>query len=190
MRIVGGTLRGRKLYAPRGQDIRPTSDRVRESLFNILGIRVIGAEVLDVFAGTGALGLEALSRGAVRAVFIDDDPRALAVINRNITALGLSGAAVVIKANFSRGLRSLKKMVGTFDLIFLDPPYTQGLVPRAMKELAGSGLIRPGALAAAEHAAQDKIDDLGDAWLLSDRRVYGRTVISFFIHKGLEVSIS
>lgn len=136
MRIVAGAFRGRRLAAPRGRDVRPTSDRVREALFGILG-DVEGLVVLDLFAGTGAVGLEALSRGAASATFVEIDRQALEVVRRNIDATVIDGAhaADVIKGDAPKVVRSLALAGRHFDLVFFDPPYeqTEALV-RATRE--------------------------------------------------------
>ena len=118
MRVIAGRWGGRRLQAPPGDATRPTSDRVREALFSVLGPRVGGAHVLDLFAGSGALGIEALSRGATSAVFVERDARAAATINRNLDALGAEG-----DVRRQDALRFLASGEGPFDLVFCDPPY-------------------------------------------------------------------
>src|SRR5437764_1778851 len=134
MRIVGGRLRGRMLAGPRSQFIRPTADRLRESLFNILahayGDPVSGARVLDLFAGTGALGLEALSRGAAFALFVDNSAEARALVRENIAALGVGGVTRILRRDATKlGLAQIHQ---PFSLAFLDPPYGQGLAQQAL----------------------------------------------------------
>src|SRR5205085_4473388 len=154
MRIIGGRLRGRVLAAPKSQAIRPTADRLREALFNILVHRytdpVSGARVLDLFAGTGALGLEALSRGAEFALFIDNAAEARALLRENIAALGLGGVSRI----FRRDATSLGEAhaFGPFSLIFLDPPYGQGLAEQALASALTGGWIAPNALVVVEEA--------------------------------------
>jgi 16S rRNA (guanine966-N2)-methyltransferase len=124
MRIIAGTCRGRRLKAPPGSRVRPTSDSLRETLFNVLGPTLDGARVLDAFAGTGALGLEAISRGAVHATFVERDPAALRVLRENIDACGAAEACVIIRGDFpSVRLRSSSFGGTSFDLVLLDPPY-------------------------------------------------------------------
>jgi 16S rRNA (guanine966-N2)-methyltransferase len=147
MRIIAGTWRGRLLAPPPPSGVRPTADRVRQALFDTLmhapWASVRGAHVLDAFAGTGALGLEALSRGAAHATFIERDRATLAVLRRNVAALG--AAATVLAAD------ALAPPRGTaHTLVFLDPPYGQGLVPRALAALGAAGWLAPGALVVAE----------------------------------------
>jgi 16S rRNA (guanine966-N2)-methyltransferase len=155
MRIVGGRLRGRTLAAPKSQAIRPTADRLRESIFNILahahGDPVSGARVLDLFAGTGALGLEALSRGAALAVFIDDAAEARGLIRENVTALGLGGSTRI----FRRDATNLGDAhpVGAFSLVFLDPPYGRGLAELALASARAGGWLALEALIVVEEAA-------------------------------------
>ena len=123
MRVIAGSAKGRRLFAPKGTETRPTSDRVKESLFNILGERVIGGAVLDLYAGSGALGIEALSRGAARAVFVDAEKAAIETIRRNVEGAGFSDRATIRRASAKTALRDLTADGERFDLIFLDPPY-------------------------------------------------------------------
>ena len=181
MRIVAGTLRGRPLATPRDERIRPTSDRVRESVFNILShgaasLHFEGARVVDLFAGTGALGLEALSRGAAFALFVEEDPQARALIRTNVEAFGLTGTTKIFRRD-ATGLGPAAQM-GHYDLAFLDPPYDKGLAERALTSLAAGGWLKPGAIAVVEERA-----DVALAWppafTLLDERTYGDTKVSF-----------
>ena len=155
MRIVGGRLGGRTLASPRSQAIRPTADRLRESLFNILihayGDPVTGARVLDLFAGTGALGLEALSRGAAFALFVDDAAEARALLRENIAALGLGGVTRIFRRDATR--LGPAHPVEPFSLGFLDPPYGKGLAEKALVSARAGGWLAPGALVVVEEAA-------------------------------------
>ncbi len=180
MRIISGTCRGRKLAAIRGMAIRPTADRVREALFNILGARPVDAVVLDLFAGTGALGLEALSRGAREALFVDQAPAALQAIRKNIQLCRLEAKARVVQWNILNNLNCLRGEAGRFDLIFIDPPYNRGLIPPALTHLATLALAAPGALIIAEHDPAESIAPPSAAWEKVDERRYGQTQLSFF----------
>ena len=155
MRIVGGRLSGRTLATPKSQAIRPTSDRLRESLFNILahsyGDPLPDARVLDLFAGTGALGLEAMSRGAAFALFIDDGAEARALIRGNVEALGLGGTTRIFRRDATR--LGPVHPVEPFTLAFLDPPYRQGLAERSLASLRDGGWLAAGALVVVEEAA-------------------------------------
>ena len=162
MRIIAGTWRGRALLAPAGKATRPTADRVRQALFDMLmhapwgGREVVeGALVLDAFAGTGALGLEALSRGAAEAVFFESDPAALVALRANVAACGAGERARVVAGDVLRqGAAPLLPRT----LIFLDPPYGQGLVQRSLNILRAQGWLAPGCLVIAEQSTQDPVE--------------------------------
>jgi len=155
MRIVGGRLRGRSLHGPSSAAIRPTADRLRESLFNILvhayGDPVTGARVLDLFAGTGALGLEAISRGAAFALFVDNDAEARALIRANVEALGLGGATRIFRRDATK--LGDAHPVEPFSLVFLDPPYGKGLAGAALTSARDGSWLSPDALVVVEEAA-------------------------------------
>jgi 16S rRNA (guanine966-N2)-methyltransferase len=144
MRIIAGSLKGRRLTAPTGQDVRPTSDSLRETLFNVLAPDIEGARVLDAFAGTGAVGLEALSRGARRVTFIEREPRVITVLERNVTACGVANACAIIRGDFTTVAgRSIEEQ--SIDIVFLDPPYDRtdldGVVMTAAALVARGGRI-------------------------------------------------
>jgi 16S rRNA (guanine966-N2)-methyltransferase len=180
MRIVGGTLRGRALNGPRTQAIRPTSDRLRESVFDILAHRfgdpVAGAAVIDLFAGSGALGLEAISRGATRALFVDDGAEARALLRANVESLGLGGVTRV----FRRDATKLGDAPAgdVFQLAFLDPPYGKGLAEPALKALIDGGWLAADALVVIEEAA-DAVIELPSRLHQKDARRYGDTQFVF-----------
>lgn len=189
MRIIGGRFSGRRLAAPGAAgggkaQLRPTSDRVREALFNLLAHGGYGApegrRVLDLFAGTGALGLEALSRGAARAVFVEDFAAARALIRENVEALGLTGATKIWRRDATR----LGPCRGEpFDLVFLDPPYRSGLAGPALEAARAGAWIAPGAVVVLELAADEPAP--APDWLtLADRRRYGDTQILIFTFPG------
>jgi 16S rRNA (guanine966-N2)-methyltransferase len=154
MRIVGGRLRGRALTSPKSQAVRPTADRLRESLFNILahgyGDAVTGARVLDLFAGTGALGLEALSRGAAFTLFVDDGAEARALMRANVETLGLGGVSRIFRRDATR-LGPVHPLE-PFSLVFADPPYGHGLAEKALASAREGGWLTPDALAVVEEA--------------------------------------
>jgi 16S rRNA (guanine966-N2)-methyltransferase len=158
MRIVGGRLRGRALAGPRSQSIRPTADRLRESLFNILihayGDPVTGARVLDLFAGAGALGIEALSRGAAFAQFVDNSAEARALVRENVAALGLGGVTRILRRDATKlGHAQIHQPCS---LVFLDPPYGQGLAQEALASARSGGWLCPDALVVVEEAVSGK----------------------------------
>ena len=159
--------------------MRPTADRVREAIFDILGSGAEGARVLDLFAGTGALGLEALSRGAFSAVLVESDPRTFAVLRRNVRDLG-AGAAETLPMDCRVALRVLRGRDSRFDLVFLDPPYGKGIAERAAKDLAGTGLLEPGGTVVVEEAARTPDPDFPAAWERTGDKRYGDTRVMIF----------
>ena len=185
MRIVGGRLRGRPLAAPKSQAIRPTADRLREALFNILvhayDDPISNARVLDLFAGTGALGLEALSRGASFALFVDDGAQARALLRENVAALGLGGVTRIFRRD--AGKLGPAYPVEPFALVFLDPPFGKDLAPKALAAARAGGWLLPDALAVveeaatAEFAAPEGFDEL-------ERRRYDDTALIVLRHRG------
>ncbi|MGA2124949.1 MAG: 16S rRNA (guanine(966)-N(2))-methyltransferase RsmD [Xanthobacteraceae bacterium] len=180
MRVVGGRLRGRALAGPKSAAIRPTADRLRESLFNILvhryGDPVSGARVLDLFAGTGALGVEAVSRGAAFALFVDDGTEARALIRQNVEALGLGGVTKIFRRDATR--LGAAHPLEPFGLAFADPPYGRGLAEAALRSARDGGWLVAGALVVVEEAleaafaAPDGFEEL-------ERRRYDDTELSF-----------
>src|ERR1700716_2006143 len=180
MRVVGGRLKGRNLASPSSRDIRPTADRLRESLFNILihayDDPIAQARVLDLFAGTGALGIEAVSRGAKFALFVDNGAEARALLRNNVEALGLGGVTKVYRRH-ATGLRTAPP-AGQFALGFLEPPYGRGLAEKALASLRDGGWLIPGALLVVEEAkaaaftAPDGFEEL-------ERRAYDDTEFVF-----------
>ena len=176
MRIVGGRLRGRPLAAPRSQGVRPTADRLRESLFNILihayGDPVTGARVLDLFAGTGALGFEAISRGAAYCLFVDDGAEARALLRENVAALGLAGVTRIFRRDATR--LGPAHPIAPFSLTFLDPPYRKGLAEQALIAARAGGWLTDDALIVVEEATDAGFTaPAGFAEL--ERRVYDDT---------------
>jgi 16S rRNA (guanine966-N2)-methyltransferase len=179
MRVIAGRYGGRRLTAPTGRTTRPTSDRVREALFAMLG-DVEGARVLDLFAGTGALGIEALSRGASRAVFVESDRGAIEAIETNIAALGLGGEqAQVRREHAEKALRRARQRKETYDLLLIDPPYGQALQLGPRLSAALAGVLAPSARVVLERDRRTPLD-LGLA--LEKERRYGDTTIAIHRH--------
>ena len=174
MRIIGGTARSRVIEAPRGMDTRPTLDRVRENLFNILQDEVRGAAVLDLFAGSGALGLEALSRGAARAVLADHDREAHRVEARNTEKLGFGDRCEVLLGDWRQVLARLRGQ--RFDLVFLDPPYDM----TDLREVTGQllPLLSPDAVVSVEHR-RGGMPAFADGYALRQTRLYGVAALTF-----------
>src|SRR5712675_2184147 len=180
MRVVGGRLKGRNLASPSSQEIRPTADRLRESVFNILvhayDDPIEGARVLDLFAGTGALGIEATSRGAAFTLFVDNGAEARALLRNNVEALGLGGVTKVYRRD-ATNLGPAHPME-PFSLVFLDPPYGKGLADRALTSAQEGGWLTPDALIVVEEAA-DADFTAPDGFEEIERREYGDTQAVF-----------
>ena len=179
MRIIGGKLRGKTLVSPRDRSVRPTADRIREALFSIIAAEVPQSVVLDLFAGTGALGIEALSRGAASAWFVDRSRVALSVLEKNLSACRLAENSRRICWDIARNLTFLKNAATPFTLVFMDPPYACGLVLPTLERLHLSRTLAPGALVVVEHSRTEPLDAPGDGYRLEDQRRYGKTLVSF-----------
>ncbi len=177
MRIIAGTHKGRTLYGPKSHDIRPAIDKVKGAIFNIL-YDVSGKKVLDLFAGTGSVGLEALSRGAAHAVFVDYGAEALGLIRKNIELCKLESRSSIIKHKLPQGLGRILQRFAPFDLIFVDPPYDQDLVNLTLEKIISSHLLAPEGTILVEHSPREMIGEIAGL-RLADQRKYGQTVISF-----------
>lgn len=179
MRIIGGSLRGKKLASLSGSAIRPTADRLRESIFNIIAARVPKAVVLDLFAGTGAFGIEALSRGARAAVFIDNHRAAVTVIYRNLEMCRLLDRSQVILCDITRGLDRIPMLQPWFDLVFMDPPYDRGFVRNGLNLFRRNPILTPGHCLILEHSSREPLPLDLKGYVLHDQRRYGKTLVSF-----------
>lgn len=185
MRITGGAFGGRVLAAPSDARVRPTADKVRQAIFNVLnhndfgiGFSLQGARVADLFAGTGALGIEALSHGASYALLVDDSAESRALIRENVETLGLTGITKIWRRDATKLGPLPAGAGGAFDLVFLDPPYREGLLGKALESLAGENWLAPNALIVAE-SARDEEDTLADAFVVLADRLYGDTRVRF-----------
>lgn len=182
IRIIGGELKGRKLVTVRGLKTRPTADRVRESIFNILGNSVRAARVLDLYAGTGAMGIEALSRGAESVLFADDHKAALTAIEKNIKACSLENRAGTIKWNVFKNLNIIRSHRPAFNLVFLDPPYNKNMIQPTLSNLSRSRCLENDSRLALEHSPLEPIPEALPGFKISDQRRYGKTLVSFLIY--------
>jgi len=178
MRIVSGSARGRTLKGPRSSAIRPTADRVRESVFNILGQWLDGQKVLDLFAGTGALGLEALSRGAAAAVLVDSDREAVTLCRENARALGFQDQARVMSSTVGRALELLVRQGERFDLVLADPPYAARAARDTLERV--QPLLSPGGTCVVEHDRREVVPEAVGRLARVDERAFGDTRVSFF----------
>jgi 16S rRNA (guanine966-N2)-methyltransferase len=181
MRITGGQAKGRVLASLKGWNIRPTSDRVREAIFNLIGQDVTGFKVLDLFAGTGSLGIEALSRGASRVLFIDNSVQSIKLTKKNLARSGYEPLGFVWKKDLTKGLPLKHPMLKEkFDLIFVDPPYEKEMIPPLLRELSDRDLLRSPAIAVAESFKTETLPEVLGKLQMVDSRIYGETKISIY----------
>ncbi|MHC1758686.1 MAG: 16S rRNA (guanine(966)-N(2))-methyltransferase RsmD [Negativicutes bacterium] len=181
MRIISGIAKGIRLKTPKGMNTRPTTDRVKESVFGILSPKLVDAEVLDLFAGTGNLGLEALSRGAVSAVLVDKNVQSIKIMMENAILTDLAGMTVVCREEVLHALKRLDNEGKAFDLIFCDPPYNLGLAPKVMQIIDEGNVLRDGGVLVLEHSRHEKLSEGLKRIVAYRSEFYGETVVSFFM---------
>ena len=188
MRVISGSAGGLPLSVPKGHKVRPTADRVRESVFNILASRfsLIDIDILDLFAGTGGLGIEALSRGARSGVFVDASPDAQKVIRANLKTTKLFHRGRILRTYALKGIGILEDQGLRFSGVFLDPPYEDGWVDKTLRRLAGGTILLPEAWVMVEHAQREAGAESYAPLVLTDRRRYGTTGVSFYQYQGEE----
>ncbi len=179
LRIIGGELKGKRLYAARGELIRPTGNRQREAIFNILASRVRKTSVLDLFAGTGSLGIEALSRGAGYCLFIDNHRTAVSILEQNIRSCKLEEKSEIIRWDLRNRMDFFNTTSSLFELIFMDPPYNKDYISTALYYLHQSGCLKVGANVIVEHSHAESVPEKEAAYTLIDQRRYGKTLVSF-----------
>ena len=180
MRIITGTARGRRLVAPEGRDVRPTPERVKEGIFSALQFDIEGRRVLDLFAGTGQLGIEALSRGAKSALFVDKRADAVKLVRENLALCHLEENAQVICGD---SLAALGTQSGRFDIIFLDPPYESGLLEQAMEKIAQFDILSPHGIMVAESPQNQTLPELPTPYGLYREYRYGKIKLTVY-HRG------
>jgi len=184
MRITGGQAKGRILAPLKGMNIRPTADQIRETIFNIVGQDLWGLKALDLFAGTGSLGLEALSRGAQRVIFIDKSRQAVNLVKRNLAICGFESSGSVIRRDLRKGIPwEHPLMKEAIDLVFLDPPYGKKAIPPMVAKLSTKDVLSPGSLAVAESGKKEKLPLSLGKFQMIDTRVYGDTRISLYAYE-------
>ena len=182
LRVSGGEARGRRLKAPKG--IRPTQGMVKQAIFNLVGSGIEGAEVLDLFAGSGALGIEALSRGAAGVTFVDHQARGLAILRQNLDVLGLKERARIVRGDVVRWLEASPDIVKRAGVVFLDPPYDDVVLDRALKVLDRSV---GNATVVAEHSRRQEMPPLARLQVDRQRR-YGDTMVTVLIPTNSEAA--
>jgi len=181
LRIISGEHRGRRLVAGKKTKVRPTSDRVKESIFNILREEVVGKRVLDLFAGAGSLGIEALSRGAESATFVDASTRSINTLKKNIENLNLKSNSCIFRLD---GLKALNKLTQNFQIIFADPPYLKGFVQRIIDSVAQSEVLVKNGILILEHHKKETFSLPQEKLSILKQKRFGDTVISFFLKGG------
>jgi 16S rRNA (guanine966-N2)-methyltransferase len=180
LRVIAGEYRGRRLDRIEGMDIRPTSDKVKGSLFNILGDSVIDSAFLDLFGGTGGIGIEALSRGAEHVVFIDTDIKSIKVLKGNLEHLNIIDNVEVLNTDYSTGISKLYNNNKKFDIIFIDPPYSVGLAQNALVEIDKHPILAQSGLIIVEHDSKDEMPSSQGKLYMYRSKQYGNTTLSFY----------
>ncbi len=177
MRVIAGELKGRRLAAPPDSSVRPTTGKVKEAIFSMIQSYLSGAVVVDLFAGTGSLGIEAVSRGAARAYFVDKDRRSLSLVRQNIKHCGIEDRSVLFASDY---LSALGKIREPADIIFLDPPYRAGFMQNCLDQLAASDLLPEGGIVVAEHGLEEVLEEQYGTLLLLKNKRYGKIAVSIY----------
>ncbi|MBI5745770.1 MAG: 16S rRNA (guanine(966)-N(2))-methyltransferase RsmD [Nitrospirae bacterium] len=181
MRVISGIARGRKIRAPKGMELRPTSDRVKESLFNIIRDRVEGCRFLDLFSGTGNIGIEAISRGAAWVTFVERDPRFLKSIRENLSLIGLESGCEIISSGAAEYIKKGAKEGKQFNIIFVDPPYKSDILEKEIFPLLGeTEILAKGGVVVVEHYSKKKLPDGAGKLIHGDDYRYGDTMLSLY----------
>lgn len=180
MRVISGELRGRKLDKLEGMSIRPTSDRVKESLFNMFGVRVFDSSFLDLFAGTGGIGIEAYSRGAAQVVFIDFDAKSIQVLKGNLQKLNIIDKVEVYNTDYINAINKLSVDKRRFDIIFMDPPYLKDYEKNALILVSEKDLLSADGIIVVEHDISDKMPETAGKLSMTRQKKYGNTMLTFY----------
>ncbi|MFN7250961.1 MAG: 16S rRNA (guanine(966)-N(2))-methyltransferase RsmD [Anaerobacillus sp.] len=182
MRVISGTCKGRPLKPVPGQTTRPTTDKVKEAIFNIIGPFFEGGQGLDLYAGSGGLGIEALSRGMEKMVFVDQNPKAIEVVKLNLSACRFEGNAELYRNDAKRALKAVVKREIKFDVIFLDPPYAKQRLEEEIAFIAENELLSEGGIIVTEHDASIHLGQSIEGMICTRREKYGDTGISIYSH--------
>lgn len=180
MRVISGSARGRKLKAPEGLTTRPTTDRIKESLFNIIAPDLFECRFLDLFSGSGSMGIEAVSRGAQKAVLVDSDRNSINVIRDNVTATGFQGKTEIMGCDVSSAIATLGNRKEKFDIIFMDPPYNKGLIDKTLRLIVKANLLADNGYIIAEQSQEDSTPDIPDleVFRVKDYKITKMTFLS------------
>lgn len=180
MRVISGKVRGLKLDTPKNDDVRPTTDRVKESLFNIINPYVIDSNVLDLFAGTGSLGIECLSRGALSATFVDVSKDSINIVKSNVKKARVENESTILNLDFKTAIDRLNVQNKKFDIIFMDPPYYKNMFIDALSNIDNSDLLSEDGIIVVEHDTKDKFIDKIGRLEKSKEKKYGNTTLTFY----------
>jgi 16S rRNA (guanine(966)-N(2))-methyltransferase RsmD len=179
MRVITGSAKGRRLITPKDNRIRPTSDRIKEALFSMIGGKVVNSYFLDGFAGTGNIGIEALSRGARKCYFVENHRESLSIIKENLTNTKLLDRSELVYKNFTNGIKQISSFHEKIDIIFLDPPYIKGFIQPALLAIVESYVLNTSGIIIIEHSKKDIIEEQ-DGLICYRQQKYGNTVLSFY----------
>lgn len=180
MRVISGKVRGLKLNTPKNEDVRPTTDRVKESLFNIVSPYIMESDVLDLFAGTGSLGIECLSRGANKCVFVDVSKESISIVKSNIKKARVENESIVLNLDFKDAINKLKIQNNKFDVIFMDPPYYKNMFIDALEKIDEASLLKEDGIIIIEHDTKDKFPDKIKNLIQTKSKKYGNTTLTFY----------
>lgn len=180
MRVISGKARGLKLNTPKNQDVRPTTDRVKENLFNMINSYIMDSNVLDLFAGTGSLGIECLSRGAKNCVFVDISKESISIVKSNIKKARVDNESVVLNADFKDAVSRLQVQKNKFDIIFMDPPYYKEMFVDALQKIDNAELLNEEGIIVVEHDTKDDLPDIIGRLEKTKDKKYGNTTLTFY----------
>lgn len=180
MRVISGELKGRKLEKLEGLEIRPTSDRVKESLFNMLGAKVFDKSFLDLFAGTGGIGIEAYSRGAAEVVFVDTNAKSIQVLKGNLEKFKILDKVEIYNTDYINAISKFAADNRKFDIIFMDPPYLKGYEKNALLEISDKDLLSPKGIIIIEHDLTDEMPEKSGRLTMTRQKKYGKTMLAFY----------
>ena len=180
MRVISGKVRGLKLNTPKNQDVRPTTDRVKENLFNMINSYIMDSNILDLFAGTGSLGIECLSRGAKNCVFIDISKESIAIVKSNIKKARVENESLVLNLDFKDAVSRLQSQKNKFDVIFMDPPYYKEMFVDALEKIDNANLLDEEGIIVVEHDTKDILPDKVNRLEKTKDKKYGNTTLTFY----------
>ena len=183
MRVTAGTLKNRKIKSREGRETRPTLERIKEAIFSIIGDKVVDAKFLDLYSGTGNIAIEALSRGAKRAVMIEQDKEALRIIIDNIDILGLTNVSRAYKNDVSRAIEILGRKNEKFDIIFLDPPYKENISISTIEKVSENNILAEGGIIISEHSIYEKMPEKIGNFVKYDERNYNKKIVTFYCYE-------